>query len=412
MEKRINPGTVGGRVRIPASKSLCHRAVMADMLSGGDGQVKGIYLSEDITATLEAMQVLLKAARKTQEESPEASEPVIVDCHESGSTLRFLVPLASALGVKATFTGHGRLPERPMGPYYEIFDRQELSYETSDGKLPLIIRGRLTSGEFEIDGGISSQFVTGLLMALPLLDGDSVVRVRGKLESRPYVDMTIDVMDKYDVKVKEPEENVFEIKGGQAYQPCDYEVEGDWSQAAFMITAAGCAGREEGLLLEGLHQETKQGDAAILTAFEALGGEYRWEKEGLRVFRSKLKGDLTWSAQDTPDIVPILSVMGVFNHGTLTITNAARLRLKESDRLLAVWTELSKAGAGITMQEDGLMIHGTGSINGGKVKAWNDHRMAMSLAVLGLGSKDGVTIEEAESVKKSWPDFFETLGGL
>ena len=413
---KIEPGRVGAEIQIPASKSLCHRAILAAALAEGRSQIDHISRSADIEATLAVARVL--GAVVEEEKDSLWIEGIggrldlvqhahqTIDCNESGSTLRFVVPILSALGIPATYHGRGKLGERPMTVYYEIFDRQQLEYETDHGQLPLTVRSRLKPGVFSVNGGISSQFVTGLLMALPLLEGDSEIQIVGTLESRPYVDLTCNVLRNFGIQIEEKAENCFSIPGGQTYQAAHYQVEGDASQAAFFICAGGIAGVETGILIRGLRPDTAQGDLAFLEAFRSVGGRYCWEETGLRVFPSQLQGDLTFDVSQCPDLVPILTVLGCYTKGTMHMIGAGRLRIKESDRLAAITCELNKLGAQVREEEEGLWVT-QAKLRGGETESWNDHRIAMSAAIAALGCKQEVVIHGADSVKKSWPTFWD-----
>lgn len=425
-DRYIGPGRIGGSIGIPASKSLCHRAILMAALAQGQSCICNVYFSKDVEATLGVARklgadvqicqdrILIDGCGLRAGENPTASgrEPIEIDCAESGSTLRFVVPILSVAGIPAVFTGRGKLPERPMDVYYHLFDQRGLAYQTKDGKLPLCVTGRLSGGQITIDGGVSSQFVTGLLMALPLAKEDSVLTISGTFASRPYVDLTLGMSSRFGIRIEEKDDHTFLIKGKQSYQACNVQVEADASQAAFLIAAGLIAADEQGLLIQGLDPKTRQGDIAFLEFARQMGARYQWETEGLRVFRSDLEGNHVFDCQNCPDIVPILAVLSAYNQGTVTITHAERLRIKESDRLQAVSEEMAKVGADIRQTSDGLIIRGGKPLQGGTVQAWNDHRIAMSMAVAGLGSAKGITILGAECISKSWPTFFEDLSAV
>lgn len=415
---KVQPGTIRGSAPVPASKSLCHRAILAAALAEGSSTIEHVSFSEDIEATLMVAKQL-GATIQTEGDSlvikgigkylPGDKEIRQIDCHESGSTLRFVVPILAALGIPAHYFGKGKLAERPMTVYFDLFDKQQVQYEVEAGKsLPLTVKTPLKAGKFLIDGSISSQFVTGLLMALPLLEEDSELQIQGKLESRPYVNLTLHILKMFGIQIEEVKENCFKIPGRQQYQPAHYRVEADASQAAFFICAASIAGDKEGILIEDLQKNTAQGDLAFLEVLAAFGGRYQWEKAGLRVYPAELAGSVSFNVSQCPDIVPILAVLGTYARGTLQITGAARLRMKESDRLAAITQELNGLGGKIEEHEDGLTIHHA-ALQGGTAESWNDHRIAMSMAVAALGCQSAVEIHGADSVRKSWPTFWHDL---
>ncbi len=424
-EKYIGPGRVGGSIVIPASKSLCHRAILMASLAQGRSLIDNVYFSKDVEATLQVARIL---GSKVQADGSRvlidgcgihagssqraASGPTLIDCSESGSTLRFVVPILSIAGIPATFTGRGKLPERPMDVYYRLFDQQGIAYQTRNGKLPLTVTGRLSGGQICIDGSVSSQFVTGLLMALPLAKEDSVLTISGTFASRPYVDLTLGMSRRFGIRIDEKDDHTFVIKGNQTYRAANLSVEADASQAAFMAAAGLIAAGDQGLMIEGLDPETRQGDLAFLKFAASMGGHIEWTEKGLKVKRSDLRGDHVFDCENCPDIVPILAVLAAYDHGTVTITHAERLRIKESDRLQAMTEEMTKAGAAIEQTPDGLIIKGGRPLQGGTVQAWNDHRIAMSMAVAALGSREGITIRGAECISKSWPTFFEDLAAV
>ncbi|MBP5267396.1 MAG: 3-phosphoshikimate 1-carboxyvinyltransferase, partial [Ruminococcus sp.] len=329
-----------------------------------------------------------------------APESAVLDCCESGSTLRFLIPVAAALGVQTEFLGRGKLPERPITPYLEEFPRHGVEFDYSN-TMPFTINGKLTGGRYEIDGGISSQFITGLLLALPLTGERSEIVLTSHLESRPYVDMTIDVMRKYGVNV-EVTENSFIIPEGQKFVACDGAVEGDHSQGAFFEVANSLGSEVD---IRGLNENSFQGDKKIIEICEKI------------VYNENGKlNPFTVSVADIPDLVPVLAVLGSFCGGESRIIDAARLRLKESDRLAAMEETLNALGGDVTATADSLIIKGKESLAGGaEVSAHNDHRIAMAMAIAATRCEKPVMIRGAECVRKSYPDFWEvyrSLGGI
>ncbi len=421
---KINPSNLNGEIIIPPSKSISHRAIIAASLSNGESNIDNIIFSDDINATIEAMKsfgAIIKKSKNLNEY--ETSSLNIkgthnikllsdkIDCRESGSTLRFLVPFAGLINNKVTFTGRGKLISRPLDVYYKLFDKQNIKYENNEGKLPLSVNGRLSPGIFEVKGNISSQFITGLLFTLPLLDGQSKIVVTTNLESKGYVDLTLDILKKFSINVENNEYKEFIINGNQSYKQMDYRIEGDFSQAAFWIVA-GILGSK--ITCNGLDLNSNQCDKAILDIIDKMGANLTLNNESVMASESTIKG-ITIDVSQCPDLVPILAVLGALSKGTTKIINASRLRIKESDRLKAIASELNKLGADVEELEDGLVINGKSELRGGIVDSWNDHRIAMALAIASIKCKESVTITNSEAVKKSYPGFwddFKMLGGI
>ncbi|MCT4607445.1 MAG: 3-phosphoshikimate 1-carboxyvinyltransferase [Marinisporobacter sp.] len=418
----INPSPLKGEVKIPPSKSMSHRAIICAALSEGESIIENIAFSDDIIATLEAMKSFGITAKNSEMDENGICTVHIqgkdklkllnneIDCKESGSTIRFLIPMAGLFGEKVTYTGRGKLVERPLDTYYRIFEEQDINYSNNEGKLPLSVEGILKPGTFKMKGNISSQFITGLLFVLPLLDGDSKILITTELESKGYVDLTLDMLKKFSIEIKNNNYEEFIIKGNQKYKGNNHRVEGDFSQAAFFIVA-GILGRA--LKCEDLNIASLQGDKAILDIVKKMGADLAIHNDFVKVKESKTEG-MTIDASQCPDLVPILSVLGALSKGKTKIVNAARLRIKESDRLKAMATELSKLGADIKELEDGLEIHGKEKLRGGIVDSWNDHRIAMALAIASIKCSEPVIIQSSDAVKKSYPRFwqdFEKLGG-
>ena len=413
----VQPGTVSGRITPPPSKSAAHRALICAALAGGS-TVDGVLPSADMQATLRAVQALGTPAEITGTQvrfstrCPHPSpEPATVDCGESGSTLRFFIPLFAALGIDAIFTGSGRLPQRPLGVYADCLPQHgvTLTPPTNGNSLPLRVSGRLCGGDYALPGNISSQFITGLLFALPLCREESVIRLTNPLESAGYVDMTLAALRHAGITIETITDG-WRISGGQAYRPADYTVEADWSQAAFLLAAGALAGDVQ---LCGLSLPSAQGDSAALDLFRRFGADITVDTYGIRCRRAPLHG-IDIDAAQIPDLVPILAITAAFAKGTTRIFHAERLRIKESDRLAAVADGLKRLGAQVAETADGLRIDGGRLLNGGEVDGCNDHRIVMSMAVAALRCTGPVTIQDAQSVAKSWPDFFTDfthLGG-
>lgn len=399
MDIKITPQKLHGNVKVPASKSISHRAVICASLAEGTSTITNHLECVDTEATIGAMNafganISVDGNTVTVDGIKKSSAKADINCHESGSTLRFLMPVAAALGVKSSFSGGGKLPERPVTPYFTEFEKHGIIFETK--QMPYHISGKLTSGTYTMSGDISSQFITGLLFVLPILDGDSEIILTSPLQSKPYVDITIDCMKKFGVEVKETE-NSYKISGNQKYKACNFDVESDMSQAAFFLVG-NCIGGN--ITLSQLNRNSVQGDKAILQ----ITNEFAKNNEPFDI-----------DAEQIPDLVPILTVLGTFANGTSYIRNCARLRIKECDRLAAISTELNKLGAKVEIIDDMLKITGVDSLHGGICDSWNDHRIAMSLAIASQRCDGDVIIKDAGCVRKSYPNFyedFEKLGGI
>lgn len=408
----IEPKKLSGMIAVPPSKSAAHRAVICAALAQGVSIMEPVELSNDIRATIECVKELgsaisLIGKRLTIDGTMMFTKPdAVLDCGESGSTLRFMIPVAGAGNVSTKFIGHGRLPERPIGIYLDCLPKAGVSCETVGG-LPLSIRGQLKSGRFEIPGNVSSQFITGLLLALPLLRGDSEIFITSALESKSYIDMTLSTMAKFGVTAIETETG-YKIYGSQTYKPQNLSIEGDWSQAAFFLSAGALGGD---VYVENLDMNSYQGDKAIFDLLRQFGAGISLNGKVLQSEQQKLHG-IEIDAGNIPDLVPILAVVAALAEGTTTITNAARLRIKESDRLHAITDGLNRLGADVTELPDGLKINGVKSLHGGVVEGYNDHRIVMALAVAATRATEPVIITDSESINKSYPSFFEDYNNL
>lgn len=401
MNITIQPILLKGSITPPASKSQAHRAVIAAALADGVSTLSHLAQSQDITATLNCMAAMGANMEQVREDtvrvqgagSTTAPKDICFDCGESGSTLRFLIPVALAVAGGGTFTGRGRLMERPQQPFFDIFEEKGIFYEQKDGVLT--VKGELKPGTYQLPGNVSSQFITGLLYALPLLAGDSKIVLTTPLESEGYVDMTLEVLEQFGIRVTR-QQNGFVIPGGQRYQSRDVCIEADWSQAAFWY-AARALGSD--LSIGGLNKQSAQGDRVIVQQFEQMTSP----------------GDVELDVSQCPDLVPALAAMAAVRQGTTYIVNAARLRIKESDRLASVTDVLNKLGADVTEQPDGLTIVGKNSLAGGvSVDSHNDHRIAMMAAVAASRCERPVVVMGAQCVAKSYPGFwedYENLGG-
>jgi 3-phosphoshikimate 1-carboxyvinyltransferase len=385
----VRPGQLSGHLVPPPSKSDAHRAMICAALAGDGSLVKGLpeHLSQDLQATRSCL-AALRAGEK------------VLDCHESGTTLRLLIPVAAAFGADVTFTGTGRLPQRPLLDYQAILSGHGVTLGFPEqGSLPLHLSGKLQPGCYAVPGHVSSQYLSGLLLALPLLDDDSEITLTSPLESAPYVDMTMQTLLAFGVETTS-QDGVYKIPGRQHFQPVPYKVEKDFSQAAFWLTANYLGSR---VRVENLPEHSAQGDRAILSLLADFA-------RGLNHY--------VIDAAHIPDLVPILAVAASLTPAAETrIIHAGRLRLKESDRLAVTCSVLQAIGADIEQVEDSLTIRGAKALpgearpllQGGTADSYGDHRIAMALAIAALSTREGVTILGSDAVRKSYPDFFAEL---
>ena len=405
MDVQITPRHLSGTVTPPPSKSMAHRLLIAAALGSGISTVRGVAMSQDVEATLRCLTALGGCWRQTapgtleitgiggRRSAPGSVLPHL-DCGESGSTLRFFLPIALAVAGGGVFTGQGRLMARPQGPYLDLFREKGIFCEQTGGTLT--VRGTLEPGEYHLPGNVSSQFFTGLLFALPLLDGPSTIVPTTAVESWDYILMTLDALTGAGVTAAEPHTpgEAFRVCPA-AYQPFDRTVEADWSQAAFWYAAIALGSQLE---LTGLNAFSVQGDMAVVPHF----------------LRLTQPGDQEIDVSGIPDLLPPLAVMAAVRSGTTRFVNAARLRMKESDRLETTAALLTTLGVSAQAGPDFLTVQG-GAITGGTVDGANDHRIVMAAAIAATASSSPVTIRGAEAVKKSYPDFWEvyqSLGGV
>ena len=399
---KITPKKLCGKVCAPPSKSAAHRALLGAALSFGVSEISNLSYSQDILATLNAIkclgaevEVFGSVVSISGVCKGEKLDDVLIDCNESGSTLRFIIPIALAIGGNFSVTGRGRLLERPLDDYYKIFDSQGIIYTKENDRIHF--EGKLKGGVYELSGNVSSQYITGLLFALPILSDDSEIVITTPLESVGYINMTLEVLSKYGIEIDASDDlRHFYIKGNQNYKACDYIVEGDYSQAAFYYVANALGNNIE---IGGLSEDSSQGDKAILDVIKIMKIQ---------------KGERTIDVSQIPDLVPIMTVLATQTEGTTHIVGAARLRIKESDRLSAITCELTKLGARIDEYEDSITIYGKTQLHGGIVDSHNDHRISMSLAIAATVADNEVIICGADSVKKSYADFWDkycSLGG-
>ncbi len=436
----IKPFTPNGSITAPPSKSDVHRAIICASLAKGKSIVSPVAFSQDILATIDCARSLGAEVAVNENSltidgtNTFRTKTAELNCRESGSTLRFMIPTAAAGGVSAVFSGKGRLPQRPMNVYTELLPKHgvecvsgrssgtsntsEVSYESAactnqehaQGKCKdslrqcFSVKGKLTAGRFDVPGDISSQFITGLMFALPLLEGDSVIHLTSPLQSKGYIDMTLGVMARFGVNIERDGDDYL-IRGGQEYTPQSYVCEGDWSQAAFFLTMGALGGE---VTVHGLRSNSVQGDKEIVKLLERFGADVSTNADSVTCRKGKLAG-IDIDASQIPDLVPILTVCACFAKGQTRIYNAQRVRLKESDRLAAISDALNSCGADISQTADGLIINGKESIAGGFANGCNDHRIVMSMAAAAARSGRGITVSDKESIAKSYENFFEDL---
>ncbi len=413
MNVTIRPHELCGELNAPPSKSYMHRILICAALSDKPTQIMCAELSEDTRATLEALSSL--GAEFEIKENSIFVTPVsgmeracILDCKESGSTFRFMLPIASSLGANATFKGSQRLGERPILPLCECLERGGVVFKNGKGTLPCEIEGKMQSGVYEITGDVSSQFISGLMMALGNIGGGEI-KITGKVKSAPYIKITAEVMKSFGADVIKTDCG-YKIKSDGYKTKGKAFVEGDLSNAAFYL-AIGALGGE--IKLCGLKEETCQGDGKIVEILEKMGADIIREKDAVTVKKSQLS-PIELDCEDIPDIVPILCVIACGVNGESVFYNIKRLREKESDRVESTCALIKKLGGSITADENSIKVVGTGKLRGGTIDSFNDHRIAMSGAAASVICSENVTIKGAEAVNKSYPDFFEKfalLGG-
>lgn len=417
MKVLIRPKKLKGIIDVVPSKSYSHRAIIAASLANGRSVIKNVLFSDDINRTIACCEAFGATIEKYEnyliiDGSNVRRLKDMVNVGESGSTIRFMIPILLTNSMPMEFIGENNLVNRPLDSYYKIFDEQGISYtHPSNEYLPLKTKGGLKSGEFSILGNVSSQFITGLLFALPLLNGDSKINIVGKLESKAYIDLTLDILSLYNIEVVNNNYESFYIKGNQEYKPCDYVVEGDFSQAAFFL-AMGVLGND--VSLGCMNMSSLQGDRKIIEDIKSLGGNISYEDGLLKATPNDLVAS-TIDFSQSPDLGPILSVVSSLAKGQTKFINAGRLRIKECDRITCVKEELNKLGAMVTESETEMYFNGVEKLHGSlELDTHNDHRIAMSLAVASTVCDSPLEIENAGCVKKSYPHFwsdFVKLGG-
>ena len=409
--KIIKADKLVGELSPPPSKSVLHRYIIASSLAKGVSKIENISFSEDIIATIEAMKKL--GANIEQKENyllidgsdtfKNLNENIEIDCNESGSTLRFLFPLSIVEENKVLFKGRGKLFKRPMTPYFENFEKYKIKHSYIDENA-ILLEGKLKAGIYEIDGNISSQFITGLLFSLPLLDGKSKIIINRKLESSNYIDISLDCLSKFGIKIINNSYQEFVIEGNQSYRAGNYRTEADYSQAAFFLVANAIGSK---IKINDLSENSLQGDKKIIDYISEIDN---WNS----------KDTLILDGSETPDIIPILSLKAAVSGKKIEIVNVERLRIKESDRLKATVEELSKLNFDLIEKKDSILINSRENFEVNKnekivsLSAHSDHRIAMMIAVAATCYDGEILLDNLDCVKKSYPNFWEvflSLGG-
>ena len=413
MQVEIKPIKPNGKVCAIASKSDAHRAIICSALADRKTNIHISHISKDIEATLGCIKNM--GANFVKNDSLYEITPIkkltenpILDCNESGSTLRFLLPILSALGSGGTFVGSGRLPERPMGLIVDLLKKHGNYFSSSH--LPITVSGKTEPGVFDIAGNVSSQFISGLLFALPLLKEKSIIRLTSSLQSSAYVNMTIDTLKHFGVNI-EQNENEFIINGTDSYiSSKEYIVEGDWSNAAFFMVLGAIGGK---VTIKNLDFNSHQSDKMLLDVLSLAGVYYTTSNNEITVGKSEIK-PFSFDVSECPDLFPVLSVLCCGAKGKSTLYNAERLRIKESDRIKTTKELILSLGGKAEETKDSLIIYGNGKLNGGTVESYNDHRIAMSAFVASAICENDIILKDAKAMDKSYPSFMEdfiSIGG-
>jgi 3-phosphoshikimate 1-carboxyvinyltransferase len=410
MERYVDPSAIKGTLKAPASKSMTQRAIAAALLTDGQSIIYNPSYCDDSLAAMSiavglGARVVPKADELTVTGSVVLKEPKL-NCGESGLAIRMFSPIAALYPVEITMAGANSLKKRPMSMVEEALVQLGVKCTTNGGFLPLTIHGPLKGGRCEIDGSVSSQLLTGLLMALPLAAKDSVIKVNN-LKSKPYIDMTIQILNSFGITIHNQDYTVFQIPGNQKYTPFNYTVESDWSGGAFLLVAGAINGE---ISVEGLHSESHQSDMAILSALAKAGANLKIKENEITISKSKLKA-FDFDATESPDLFPPLVALAAYCKGTSTIKGVSRLKFKESNRAVTLQTEFGKMGIKVEFDDDVMSVTG-GEIQGAHVESHDDHRIAMAVAVAALGAKGRVYIRDSQCVAKSYPGFFDDLRNL
>ena len=412
MEAIFEKKQVKQSLRAISSKSEAHRALICAALADRQTKIICTDTNDDIDATVSCLNSLGADIKRDGEAFtvtpihtlPQKAE---LDCNESGSTLRFMLPLVAALGVDCVYNMRGRLASRPLSPLYELMSENGVTL-SPQGINPLSVSGKLSAGEYSVAANISSQFISGLLFALSICKGESKLSLEGNIESAPYIDMTVDALKLFGADISfEEKRSCFYIVGKEKLcSPKTVSVGGDWSNAAFFLSA-GAIGKTP-VTVSGLDTNSRQGDKKIISILEGMGADVSVRGSNVTISPSALHGTEI-DASQIPDLVPIIATVASVAQGKTTIYNASRLRLKESDRIESVCATLSALGANILATDDGMIINGKEKLSGGICDSFNDHRIAMSAAIASLVCENAVRIERFEAINKSYPSFMDNF---
>jgi 3-phosphoshikimate 1-carboxyvinyltransferase len=410
MERYVDPSALKGIIKAPASKSMTQRAIAAALLTDGQSIIQNPSYCDDSLAAMSIAVGLGARVEPSQNElkingSAILKEPKL-NCGESGLAIRMFSPIAALYPVEITMAGANSLKKRPMKMIEEALTQLGVKCTTTGGFLPLTIQGPLKGGQIEIDGSISSQLLTGLLMALPLAEKDSEIKVKN-LKSKPYIDMTIEILKSFGITIHNQHYSIFKVPGKQKYIPCNYTVESDWSGGAFLLVAGAINGN---LTITGLNPASWQSDMAILKVLEKAGANMKVGKDSIEINKSKLKA-FDFDATESPDLFPPLVALASYCEGTSALKGVSRLIYKESDRATALKEEFGKMGINISVMGDIMSVTG-GKPAGAHVESHDDHRIAMAVAIAALGASGRVFIHDSQCIAKSYPGFFDDLRHL
>jgi 3-phosphoshikimate 1-carboxyvinyltransferase len=410
MDKSVGPSFIKGEVEAPPSKSMTQRAIAAALLSEGESTIFNPSGCEDSKAALGIAASLgaeiQTGLKKLKIKGKSKLKDKLLFCGESGLAIRMFSPIVALYPNEITITGTGSLKKRPMAMIEDALLQLGVECDSQGGYIPIKIKGPLKGGKCTIDGSISSQVLTGLLMALPLTADDSEITVKN-LKSKPYIDMTLQVLDKFGIEVQNNNYSFFKIRGSQKYRAGNFEVEGDWSGGAFLLVAGALNGE---LTVKGLRPDSRQSDKAILIALDSAGAKLIIRENSIRVTKSDLNS-FRFDATESPDLIPPLVALASCCKGVSVLKGASRLIHKESDRANALREEFAKMNIGVEVKGDTMLVTG-GEVRGTLISSHNDHRIAMATAVAALRASDRVIILDSLCVTKSYPEFFEDLHKL